>query len=60
MADNGSLWYYDDKSRRDRPDKFLFTETEDYDDARSDSYWTVPNSLRIVEPEAVLKIKNLY
>lgn len=60
MANGGDLWYYDDKSRRDRPNQFLYTETEDYDDTRNDSYWTVPNSLRIVEPEAVLTIKNMY
>ena len=40
-------------------DENLFSETEEYDDTRSE-FWTVPNSLRIVEPEAVLKIQNLY
>lgn len=53
------LWYYNDNPHQ-RHDDTLFTETEEYDDTRSDSYWTVPNSLRIVEPEAVLKIQNLY
>ena len=28
----------------------------DYDETKNDSYWTVPQSLRIVEPEAVLHI----
>lgn len=53
------LWYYNDNPHQDH-DHNLFTETEEYDDTRNDSYWTVPNSLRIVEPEAVLKIQNLY
>ena len=59
---NGELWYYNDDPRHMKNNRlrFLFTEIEDYDDVRDDSYWTVPNSLRIVEQEAVLKVKNLY
>ena len=38
----------------------LYTETEDYDDKKSESMWVVPNSLRIVEQEAVLQIRNFY
>lgn len=53
------LWYYNDNPHQRHGD-VLFSETEEYDDARRDSYWTVPNSLRIVEPETVLKIQNLY
>ena len=34
----------------------LFTTPSDYDETKNDSYWTVPQSLRIVEPEAVLHI----
>ena len=58
----GELWYYNDDlwHRRNNQLRFLFTEIEDFDDVRDDSYWTVPNSLRIVEQEAVLKVKNLY
>ena len=59
LANGNDLWYYNDNPRQSH-DNVLFTETEDYDDTRSDSYWTVPNSLRIVEQEAVLKIENLY
>jgi plasmid maintenance system antidote protein VapI len=59
LANEGDLWYYNDNPRQNH-NQVLYTETEDYDDARSDSYWTVPNSLRIVEQEAVLKIQNLY
>ncbi len=39
---------------------YLFTETEDYDDNKNESMWVVPNSLRIVEQEAVLRIENFY
>ena len=61
LTNSGELWYFnDDQYRRDPNRSFLFTETEEYDDTRCDSYWTVPNSLRIVEPETVLKIQNLY
>ncbi len=59
LANEGDLWYYNDNPRQNH-NQVLYTETEDYDETRSDSYWTVPNSLRIVEQEAVLKIKNLY
>lgn len=59
LANEGDLWYYDDNPMQ-RHSQVLFTETEDYDDTRNDSYWTVPNSLRIVEPEAVLTVKNMY
>ncbi|MCQ2113559.1 MAG: helicase [Bacteroidaceae bacterium] len=34
----------------------LFTTPSDYEDTKNKSFWTVPQSLRIVEPEAVLKI----
>lgn len=53
------LWYYNDNPNRIHNDN-LFSDVEEYDDTRNNSYWTVPNSLRIVEPEAVLKIQNLY
>lgn len=57
---NTELWYYKDSQYLNGHNPlFLFSETEEYDDNRSD-LWTVPNSLRIVEPEAVLKIQNLY
>lgn len=59
LANTSDLWYYNDDLNKGH-NHVLFTEIEDYDDARIDSYWTVPNSLRIVEPEAVLTIKNLY
>lgn len=36
---------------------YLFIAPDAYDDEREDSYWTVPTSLRIVEPEAVLHVK---
>lgn len=36
---------------------FLFTSPSDYEDGKNESLWTVPQSLRIVEPEAVLHIK---
>ena len=58
---NAELWYYKDSQYLNGHNPlFLFSETEEYDDTRGDSYWTVPDSLRIVEPEAVLKIQNLY
>ena len=59
LANGADLWYHNDNPMEVH-NHILFTETEDYDDTRCDSYWTVPNSLRIVEPEAVLKIQNLY
>ena len=34
----------------------LFTTPSDYDEEKNQSFWTVPQSLRIVEPEAVLHI----
>lgn len=57
---NNSLWFYDNSARRERPENFLYVETEEYDDIKDDSMWIVPNSLRIVDPEAVIKIKNNY
>lgn len=59
LAQTPDLWYYNDNPNQ-RHENVLFTEIEDYEDTRDESNWTVPNSLRIVEPEAVLKIKNLY
>ena len=35
----------------------LFSVPADYDDSKGENLWTVPQSLRIVEPEAVLHIK---
>lgn len=52
------LRYYRDNPYQKNNDQYLYTETEDYDDAQNDSYWVVPQALRIVEPEAVLKIDN--
>lgn len=34
----------------------LFFSPSDYEETKNDSLWTIPMSLRIVEPEAVLKI----
>ena len=39
-----------------KPETALFTSPSDYEDIKNNSFWTVPQSLRIVEPEAVLKI----
>ena len=36
---------------------YLFIAPDAYDDEREQSSWTVPTSLRIVEPEAVLHVK---
>lgn len=36
---------------------YLFIAPDAYDDEREQSCWTVPTSLRIVEPEAVLHVK---
>lgn len=36
---------------------YLFVAPDAYDDEREQSCWTVPTSLRIVEPEAVLHVK---
>lgn len=38
---------------------YLFIAPDAYDDEREQSRWTVPTSLRIVEPEAVLHVKVL-
>ena len=35
----------------------LFSSANDYNNAEGDDIWNVPSSLRIVEPEAVLRIK---
>ena len=35
----------------------LFSVPADYDDSKGENLWTVPQSLRIVEPEAVLHVK---
>lgn len=57
---NAELWYYKDSQYLNGHNPFfLFSETEENNDIQ-DSFWTVPNSLRIVEPEAVLRIHNLY
>ncbi len=42
------------------PGVALFTSPGDYDDVKNVSYWTVPISLRIVEPEAVLDCHSDY
>lgn len=59
LVQGGQLHYKNDNQYQ-HYDNVLFTETEDYDDAKADSLWVVPNALRIVEPEAVLTIENLY
>ena len=59
LVQGGQLHYKNNNQYR-HYDNVLFTETEDYDDAKADSLWVVPNALRIVEPEAVLTIENLY
>lgn len=53
------LWFYNDNQYNPH-DEVLYTETEDYEDETEDSLWTVPNSLRIVEQETVLRIQNQY
>lgn len=35
----------------------LYSSSNDYDNAAEDDIWNMPSSLRIVEPEAVLRIK---
>lgn len=56
MASNGDL-VYKAAPFRGRRKPYLFIAPDAYDDERSQSYWTVPTSLRIVEPEAVLHVK---
>lgn len=36
----------------------LFASTTDLDEVRNDNYWVVPMALRVVEPEAVIHVKN--
>lgn len=50
-----NLTYKADPYRRKKP--YLFIAPDAYDDEREQSCWTVPTSLRIVEPEAVLHVK---
>lgn len=47
----------DDRYRNQHTDG-LFFSPNDYEETKNDSHWTVPVALRIVEPEAVLKIIN--
>ena len=35
----------------------LFSSIEDYDEIREQNKWKVPTALRILEPEAVIKIQ---
>lgn len=49
-----NLVYGKNLSRGSEP--ALFTTPSDYDEEKNESFWTVPQSLRIVEPEAVLHI----
>lgn len=49
-----NLVYGKNLSRGSEP--ALFTTPSDYDEEKNKSFWTVPQSLRIVEPEAVLHI----
>lgn len=51
---------YEENTYSKKTGNHLFVNTEDYDDDKNESMWIVPNSLRIVEQEAVLKIKNFY
>lgn len=60
LSSGESLWYYDNGARKGRPDNFLYVGTEEYCDVKENSKWVVPQALRIVEPEAVIKIKNNY
>lgn len=61
-SNSGHLSYevYQYNRRSRQRDKALFTSPDDYDDAKNGSYWTVPVSLRIVEPEAVLNCHSDY
>lgn len=55
---NANLIYQNPPYRnRNRNMPFLFTAPDVYDDGREQSLWTIPTSLRIVEPEAVLHVK---
>lgn len=47
---------YEKFSVRKTNDFALFTSPDDFEEYKSVSNWTVPKSLRIIEPEAVLKI----
>lgn len=53
-ADEHTNLVYNKKYKGTEPT--LFTTPSDYDETRNNSFWTVPQSLRIVEPEAVLHI----
>lgn len=55
MASQFQLVY--SKAPRGNNEYALFTSPDDYEEAKNNSFWTVPMSLRIVEPEAVLQIK---
>lgn len=48
---------YKVSSFRGKSKPYLFVAPDAYDDEREQSLWTVPTSLRIVEPEAVLHVK---
>lgn len=47
-------------SRRSVHKKALFSAPDEYEDVREGNVWLVPMSLRIIEPEAVLKISPTY
>lgn len=49
-----NLVYYNTQSQSTSA---LFSVPADYDDSKGENLWTVPQSLRIVEPEAVLHVK---
>jgi hypothetical protein len=54
-ADDNNLVYENAKSKIGQTN--LFTAVDAYDEESKDNMWTVPQSLRIVEPEAVLHVK---
>lgn len=51
-----NLTYNNHRNQNKRDEPALFTTPSDYDKEKNQSFWTVPQSLRIVEPEAVLHI----
>jgi hypothetical protein len=51
------LVYYIPKKGSIRPDEIpLFASPEDYEGAKSEDKWLVPNALRVIEPESVIHV----
>lgn len=57
MAQDNAELTYKASPFRGKKKSYLFIAPDAYDDEREQSSWTVPTSLRIVEPEAVLHVK---